>query len=150
MPLDHVVASVHAAFDPEPPPPADELFAPAFREAVDAGELRDVLAGVPWAEVAPRGLFLNREMLAGLSGVAYRGYIAAFMLASLRDDLSYAGDILEYTLLSMRERATLPELSAAQRAAIAGWIAHVAETRAEPLAVEIAPRCATARPSSSP
>lgn len=115
-------------------PQFEDLLAPRFRNSEDPLELAAVLRDKHWRDVAVRDLLRHRESLATLSGIGYRAYIAAYLLASL-DEGDDAADLLEYTLFSLgpiteaesdvnEATARLSALDPAQRAAVRGWLEH--------------------------
>jgi hypothetical protein len=84
--------------------------------------------------VTLRDLLIHRESLAALSGVGYRAYVAAFLVASA-EDTDDAAELVDYVLFSLAVPDTQPEADEArarlaalgpdQRDAIRGWLDHV-------------------------
>lgn len=98
--------AIHEAFDSAAlPEHVDDLLLEPYRSSIDATEMAADFAGRSWAAIPIQELFSHRQMLSTMSAVAYRAYIAAYLLACVNEDPSasrYVGDIWEYTVLSLK------------------------------------------------
>ena len=130
-----VIGRIHAAFDGVAVPPQHQLLAAHARNNLDALELGAALAGKHWTVVPLGDLFYHRESISQLSAIGSRAYIPAFLIAALAGD-RHSPDIGEYTLFALYPvrdhqhdlvQNRIAILDQEQRAAIIGWLRHVAD-----------------------
>jgi hypothetical protein len=129
-------ACIRAAFPDSEPPPIDELLQPAYAANDDAHELAAAFAAKRWTEVSRRDVFRHRQMIFALSGVGFRAYAGAYLLAALDEDPQTAGDFRHGLLDGLEPASTkessivaaaerLSRLDGAQRAAIADVLRYL-------------------------
>lgn len=134
--IEHVVEYIESAFAQEETPPADATLAKRFQDSEDGYELVAAIGGRHWTELEEQLLFQHREALGMLSSEGYRAVLGAFLRASLTGSSERAGEILGYTLMSLRSLSNDPEdleiaeqrlsgLTAEQRNAIAAYLQYV-------------------------
>lgn len=81
--------AIHEAFDSAAlPEHVDDLLLEPYRSSIDATEMAADFAGRSWAAIPIQELFSHRQMLSTMSAVAYRAYIAAYLLACVNEDPS--------------------------------------------------------------
>lgn len=134
MQVDPVREVIIGAFESVEIPAFEDLLAPRFRNSIDPLEFAAALRGKHWRDLPLRDLLVHRESLATLSGVGYRAYVAAYLLASVADN-DDAAELAQYVLFSLQDPTSQPEpdearsrlalLDSAQRAAIHAWLEHV-------------------------
>lgn len=132
--MDELRTRIGDAFGSVDVPPAEQVLAERYREALDPGELLAAIRGKHWRDLKDRDLFIHRESLRTLSAIGFRAYVAAYLSASLEGD--EAADLVEYTLFSLHPlsdeasdaaetRKRLSGLDDAQRSVIRSWLQHV-------------------------
>lgn len=134
--IEQLVERIESAFAQEQTPPADATLAKRFQDSEDGYELVAAIGGRHWTELEEQLLFQNREALGMLSPEGYRAVLGAFLRASLTGSPDRAGEILGYTLMSLRSMSDDPDdleiaeqrlsgLTVEQRDAIAAYLRYV-------------------------
>lgn len=134
-----ILDKIEMYFGAVPGPNPDEVLAERYRESEDAGLMLADFCGKHWRDLPASMLFRHREMLPALSAVGYRGYIAAYLRASVLDG-PYDADLREYTLFSLipidshrvdeREvRQRLSLLNRDQRDTIEAYVRYLSDER---------------------
>jgi hypothetical protein len=77
-----------------------------YADNEDAIELRVAFANRRWTELTTYELFYHREMIMAFSGVGFRAYVAAYLLAALEDHERYAADLRAYLVYNLRPRSS--------------------------------------------
>ena len=133
--ISELRAEIEAAFAGTEVPPAEDVLAERYRDAVDPGEMLAVLRGKHWHDLGRRDLFLHRESLSALSARGFRAYVAAYLLASLEErrlrpcDTCVQPPSLSSPRRRERDEERLSALDDGQRAAIGTGSDFVAETK---------------------
>ena len=141
-------SQVKAAFGNVPPPKAEEMLQEVYAGGDDAYEMMTAFLGKHWTEITTSVLSYHREIIIALSGIGYRAYLPAYLMACLANDPTYGADIRGYTLYGLRPlsksevhvttaRERLSRLDQAQRAAVAGVLRYLVDRWHEKDADEI-------------
>jgi len=130
-------AQIKAAFGDVPAPPQEDVLHALYASSEDAVDMLVDFRGRHWTELPVVDLFRHRQMIFSLSGIGFRAYLPAYLIASLGDDPRYSSEIREFMMFgfmadpdselevaAMRDRLSL--LDERQRAAVASVLHYLA------------------------